>query len=81
VLVYDPVELINVIAYYGPGLEAQRLASQGIPEDAERIFLLSSFRQKPENLEASQNAVAELRRERTLVDKFSLPQVRVWTFR
>jgi hypothetical protein len=80
VLVYDPEPLNNVIEYYAPGLEKARLAQEGIPEDAERVVLLSSFRDNQRNVEATQAAVSQLRRDRSLVDKFTRPQVRVWTF-
>jgi hypothetical protein len=79
VVVYDPEVLNNVIQYYAPGLEKGRLV-RGVPDDAERVFLLSSFRDKPENVQATKAAVARLREERELVDRFAYPQVRVWLF-
>ncbi|MGH2985659.1 MAG: glycosyltransferase family 39 protein, partial [Solirubrobacterales bacterium] len=80
VLVYDPEELNNVIEYYAPRLQASRLSGAGVPSDAGRVFLLSSFRQKQENLDATQAAVSRLRERRELVEKFTFPQVRVWLF-
>jgi hypothetical protein len=80
VLVYDPEELNNVIEYYAPQLQASRLSGAGVPADAGRVFLLSSFRQKQENLDATQAAVSRLRERRELVEKFKFPQVRVWLF-
>jgi hypothetical protein len=133
-LVYDPVELNNVIEYYAPGIEKVRLASGVLEEgplsereaparerapgperaqtaggdtdraaeprlaaatppaatpapadepsaaEADRIFVVSSFRDDPDNVQATQGAVETLREERRLVDRFTLPQVRVWVF-
>jgi hypothetical protein len=83
VVLYDPETLNNVIEYYRPELNKQRLEGD-VPADgparAKRVFLLSSFRDDPRNVQATHAAVAELRDKRELVGSFSRAQVRVWEF-
>jgi hypothetical protein len=83
VVLYDPETLNNVFAYYRPELRKRMLG--GGPEGREvgrarRVFLLSSFRDDPRNVEAVRRAVAKLGDERRLVDRFRTAQVRVWMF-
>ena len=93
VVLYDPETLNNVIEYYRPELNKQRLEGEVLskrrlrgnvradrPARAKRVFLLSSFRDDPRNVQATHAAVSELRDKRELVGSFSRAQVRVWEF-
>lgn len=62
------------------GAAAAAPQSEPDPARAQRIFVLSSFRDDPRNVEATAEAVARLRAQRDLVDRFTRPQVRVWVF-
>jgi hypothetical protein len=82
VLLYQPPYLNNVISYYAPaGVEARRLDA-GLPGSSPRhVFLLESFLEDRGNATAIRAAIQRLSRTRQLVDRFSVPQVRVWEFR
>jgi hypothetical protein len=90
-LLYSPDFLNNVIDYYAPGVDAQRLPElQGLEEattgepgepDPGKIFVLGSFSDNPNAEAAIDAAVGELRSERELVEVRRYPQVKVWTFR
>ena len=82
-VLYSPVELNNVIDYYGPDLEKARVG-EGLPPEAEkadRVFLLSSFRDDERNVQSAGATLERLRDDRELEDQFSRAQVRVWEFR
>jgi O-antigen/teichoic acid export membrane protein len=90
-LLYSPDFLNNVIDYYAPGVEAERLPElQGLEEatsgepgepDPRKVFVLGSFSDNPNAEAAIDAAVGELRSERELVEVRRYPQVKVWTFR
>lgn len=82
VLVYEPAYLRNVITYYQPRLRAAPL-SEGLPERrwARRVFLLTSFLDRPLHRTATTRALKQLRGERRQVERFSRPQVQVTVFR
>ena len=82
-VLYDPETLNNVFAYYRPDLRKRMLGSGPDGKKvarARRVFLLSSFRDDPRNVEATRGAVSELEDDRRLVGRFERAQVRVWMF-
>jgi hypothetical protein len=83
VILYQPQFLNNVIEYYAPELDARPVESAEPLDDpqAERIFVLLSFTDDTANPHAVDGVLAELERERTVVDHFSRPQVEVWEVR
>jgi len=82
-VLYDPETLNNVIEYYRPDLDKRRLEG-GLETDPpardQRIFVLSSFRDDPRNVQVTDTVLSELRDKRELLGSFSRPQVRVWEF-
>jgi len=82
VLVYEPEYLRNVISYYQPGLRSAPL-DEGLPERrwARRVFLFTSFLDRPQHRAATTRALKDLRAERRGVERFSRPQVQVTVFR
>jgi 4-amino-4-deoxy-L-arabinose transferase-like glycosyltransferase len=83
VVLYQPQFLNNVIEYYAPELEARPVESAEPLDDpqAGSIFVLLSFTDDTANPHAVDGVLAELERERAVVDHFSRPQVEVWEVR
>jgi hypothetical protein len=82
VLLYQPATLNNVISYYAPGVDRRPLEG-GLPSPRSEkgVFVLESFSDNPVNVEIVHDAVQRLRRQRTQVGHFELPQVEGWEFR
>jgi uncharacterized membrane protein len=81
VILYNPDYLDEVVGYYAPGVEARPIgASRGKSDETGRVFLLGSFLDKPGIAKATGDALSKLEQERRLVEKFEVPQVRVWVF-
>jgi hypothetical protein len=89
-LLYSPHFLNNVIDYYAPGVEAERLgdgedvgelADAGASKRSGRVFVLGSFSDDAEAEAAVATARDELDTERRLLSRSSYPQVRVWEYR
>lgn len=82
VVLYQPSSLNNVIDYYAPGVDRRPLEN-GLPSPSsdQGVFVLESFADNPVNVQLTRRSVARLRRQRTQVDHFELPQVEVWEFR
>lgn len=91
VLLYSPRFLNNVIDYYAPEVDAERLRdAQGARAVAEgdgrvrppRVFVLSSFRDNAAARETVRGALTTLEDGgRELSDRSRYPQVRVWELR
>jgi hypothetical protein len=79
VLVYEPAFLTDVIRYYGPHLRAQPL-EKGIPKDARRVFLLTSFQDIGTHRQAAKQGLAKLGRGYRLTGQMRHPQIQVWVF-
>lgn len=79
VLVYEPKYLNDVIAYYAPSVPRVPLEA-GIPEDAERVFLLGSFLDNPDRAARTGDALAVLDDSRTELPGIRDGQVKVWVF-
>jgi hypothetical protein len=81
VILYNPAYLDEVVRYYAPGVEARPIGAEGGKgEGTGRVFLLGSFLDKSEIAGATGDALSDLEQERRLVDRFEVPQVRVWVF-
>ena len=81
VILYSPDYLDEVVRYYAPGVDARPIGtSRGNADETGRVFLLGSFLDKPGTAKATGDALSKLEQERHLVDKFEVPQVRVWVF-
>lgn len=78
IVLYDPPYLRPVVEYYGSGLESRPLR-RGVPEGGP-VVLLGSFLEKPAVAGRIGSTLAELRRERRLVDVVDRERVRVWIF-
>ncbi len=82
VLLYEPSYLGDVIAYYAPDIRALPLGSR-LPEGTGAVYVLATERVlNAEDTSAKVgSALADLERDRTLVDRFDRPNVRVWELR
>jgi dolichyl-phosphate-mannose-protein mannosyltransferase len=83
VLVFTPEYLNHVIAYYEDGGLRARPLDEGLPEPrrGRKVFVLSSFLDKPQYRQQTADAVRRLDREHELVRRDSKPQIRTWEFR
>jgi hypothetical protein len=81
VLLYQPHDLNNLVAYYPPGLQTRRLGPNLPAAKVPRVFVLESFFEDPANDDAVKKALVKLRGERHLVDRLKFSQVEVWEFR
>jgi hypothetical protein len=79
VLVYEPAFLTDVIRYYGPHLRMQPL-EKGVPKDARRVFLLTSFQDIGTHRQAAQQGLAKLGHGYRLSGQIRRPQIHVWVF-
>ena len=79
VLVYEPAFLTDVIRYYGPHLRAQPL-EKGIPKDARRVFLLTSFQDIGTHRQAAKQGLGKLGHGYRLTGQMRHPQIQVWVF-
>jgi O-antigen/teichoic acid export membrane protein len=79
VLVYEPAFLTDVIRYYGPHLRARPL-QRGVPKDARRVFLLTSFQDIGTHREAAKQGLAKLGHGYRLTGHMRRPQIDVWVF-
>jgi hypothetical protein len=79
VLVYEPAFLTDVIRYYGPQLRAQPL-EKGVPKDARRVFLLTSFQDIGTHRQAARHGLSKLGRDYRLTGQMRRPQIQVWVF-
>lgn len=82
VLLYAPRYLDSVVAYYAPGIRAGPLIEGRPPPRTGRVFVLTSYslsdrREPPARVE---RVVSRLWRDRSVVDEFRVPQVRVRVF-
>jgi 4-amino-4-deoxy-L-arabinose transferase-like glycosyltransferase len=80
VLMYEPHDLNNLVAYYPPGLRARRLGEKMPAAKVPRVFVLESFFEDPANDDAVRKALVKLRGERRLVGRLKFSQVEVWEF-
>jgi hypothetical protein len=80
VLVYEPAFLMDVIRYYGPHLRMQPL-EKGVPKDARRVFLLTSFQDIGTHRQAAQQGLAKLGHGYRLSGQIRRPQIHVWVFK
>jgi hypothetical protein len=82
VLLYEPPFLNNVVEYYKPELDARPLNTDRLPAPrrGRRVYVLGSFRDKPEHRRTVDTAVRRLARRAELSDRVSRSQVRVWEF-
>lgn len=78
VVLYEPSYLGDVVEYYAPGIDSRPVGSE-VPDDV-TVWVVSTDRIV--NNEASAAALggvlADLEQHRTLVDRFGVPNVRVW---
>jgi O-antigen/teichoic acid export membrane protein len=79
VLVYEPAFLTDVIDYYGPNLRSRPLEN-GVPKNARRVFLLTSFQDIGTHRQATQQAMKKLGRSYHLTDEMRRPQIHIWVF-
>ncbi len=79
VLVYEPAFLTDVIHYYGPQLQARPL-EKGVPKDARRVFLLTSFQDIGTHRQAAKQGLAKLGHGYRLSGQIHRPQIHVWVF-
>jgi hypothetical protein len=79
VLVYAPAFLTDVIHYYGPHLQTRPL-DKGVPANAKRVFLLTSFDDLGNNRAVTQAARKKLGRAYRLRGEFTRPQIHIWVF-
>jgi O-antigen/teichoic acid export membrane protein len=79
VLVYEPAFLTDVIRYYGPHLRSQPL-EKGVPNDARRVLLLTSFQDISTHRQAARQGLAKLGRGYRLTGHIRRPQINVWVF-
>ena len=82
VLLYEPGYLADVIEYYAPGITARPVGT-AVPAGAGTVWVLATERVvNTEDTAAKVGSVlADLERDRTLVDTVSRPNVRVWELR
>lgn len=78
VVLYEPSYLAEVVEYYAPDLDSRPVGAE-VPNDA-RVWVVSTDRIV--NTEASAAALggvlSDLQQHRDLVDRFGVPNVRVW---
>jgi hypothetical protein len=79
VLVYEPAFLTDVINYYGPHLRTRPL-EKGVPKDARRVFLLTSFQEITTHRQAAKQGLAKLGHSYRLTGQIHRPQIHVWVF-
>jgi O-antigen/teichoic acid export membrane protein len=79
VLVYEPSFLTDVIDYYGPNVQSHAL-EKGVPKNAHRVFLLSSFQDISTHRQATQAAMKKLGRSYRLTGEIRRPQIHIWVF-
>ena len=79
VLVYEPAFLTDVIRYYGPHLRTRPL-EKGVPRNAKRVFLLTSFDNLGNNRAATRAAMKKLGHTYRLRGQFTRPQIHIWVF-
>src|SRR4051794_9868469 len=76
VLVYEPAFLTDVIRYYGPHLRSRPLEN-GVPKDAKRVFLLTSFQDIGTSWQATRQALKKLGRTYHRGGEIRRPQIDV----
>jgi 4-amino-4-deoxy-L-arabinose transferase-like glycosyltransferase len=79
VLVYEPAFLTDVITYYGPHMRSQPL-EKGVPQNARRVFLLTSFQDIRTHRQATQAAMKKLGKAYHLRAELRKPQIHIWVF-
>jgi len=80
-VLYNPVYLESVVRYYGPALHLAPVDDwRAVVHARGRIFVIGSFFDKRDISARTGAVLARLERERTLVDTFRRPQIRVWVF-
>jgi hypothetical protein len=79
VMLYEPAFLADVINYYGPNLQATPL-EKGVPKNARRVFLLTSFQDIATHRQATQVALKKLGRDYRLTQELRRPQIHIWVF-
>ena len=77
VLVYEPAFLTDVINYYDPKMPSRPL-EKGVPRDARRVFLLTSFQDIGTHRAAAQAAMKKLGRSYKVTGEIRRPQIHVW---
>jgi hypothetical protein len=81
VLLYEPSYLGDVIAYYAPDVEARPVGSP-VPAGV-GVWVLATERviDAEETSARLGSELADLEQDRTIVDRFDRPNVRVWELR
>lgn len=83
VVLYEPDYLAEVVEYYAPGVTARSIDARDTVPDGTRTWVLATTRVANDEVTSARvgDALADLEAERTVVDRFAVPNVRVWELR
>lgn len=83
VILYEPDYLAEVVEYYAPEMSARSIDERDRVAPGVRTWVLATTRVADDEATSARvgDALADLERERTVVDEFEVPNVRVWELR